>query len=105
MTKFLKSNIVFISIFLLGAFFRFWKISSLPGGLFPDAAANGLAVNSILTGPLHPFYERGNGRPGLFFFFLSLSVALLGRGPWQQHIVSSLFGFAAVWVTYFLTKR
>jgi len=105
MTKFLKSNIVFISIFLLGAFFRFWKISSLPGGLFPDEAANGLDVNSILDGNLRPFYERGNGREGLFFYFLALSVALFGRGPWQHHIVSAGFGLAAVVVTYFLTKR
>ena len=105
MIKFLKSNIVFISILLLGAFFRFWKISLLPGGLFPDEAANGLDVNSILHGQLQPFYERGNGREALFFYFLALSVALFGRGPWQHHIVSAGFGLAAVVATYFLTKR
>ncbi|MDP3993549.1 MAG: glycosyltransferase family 39 protein, partial [bacterium] len=105
MTKFIKSNALLILILLLAAFFRFWKISSLPGGLFPDEAANGLDVNSILGGQLQPFYERGNGREGLFFYFLALSVALFGRGPWQHHLVSGLFGFAAVMVTYFLTKR
>src|SRR3989338_3656767 len=105
MTKFLKSNIVFISIFLLGAFFRFWKISSMPGGLFPDEAANGLDVNSIFDGVLKPFYERGNGREGLFFYFLAASVAVFGRGPLQHHIVSSGFGFLAVVATYFLTKK
>src|SRR3989344_4131544 len=104
MIKFLKSNIVFISILLLGAFFRFWKISLLPGGLFPDEAANGLDVNSILHGQLQPFYERGNGREALFFYFLAVSVALFGRGPWQHHIVSAGFGVLAVLAAYFLAK-
>src|SRR3989344_1572617 len=105
MIKFLKSNIVFISILLLGAFFRFWKISLLPGGLFPDEAANGLDVNSILHGQLQPFYERGNGREALFFYVLAASVALFGRGPWQHHIVSAGFGFIEVLAAYFLVKR
>lgn len=105
MAKFLKSNYGLLIILLLAAIFRFWQIARLPGGLFPDEAANGLDVNSILHGHLQPFYERGNGREALFFYFLAFSVALFGRGPWQHHIVSAGFGFAAVLVTYFVAKR
>ena len=85
--------------------FRFALIGELPGGLFPDEAANGLDVNSILQGDLQPFYERGNGREALFFYFLAGVVALFGRGPWQHHIVSAGFGFIEVLAAYFLTKR
>lgn len=103
--KFLKEHWALIGIIAIGIVFRFALITTLPGGLFPDEAANGLDVNSILSGDVKPFYERGNGREALFFYFLAGSVALFGRGPWQHHIVSAGFGLAAVIAGYFLTKR
>ncbi|MBI4049666.1 MAG: glycosyltransferase family 39 protein [Candidatus Doudnabacteria bacterium] len=105
MRNFIRANWPIILIVILGIFFRFWRIDQLPGGLFPDEAANGLDVNAILNGDIQPFYERGNGREALFFYFLAISVALFGRGPWQHHIISAGFGLLAVVATYFLTKR
>ncbi|MEO8065280.1 MAG: glycosyltransferase family 39 protein [Candidatus Doudnabacteria bacterium] len=105
MKNFFKSNWVLLLILALALFFRFWQIGHLPGGLFPDEAANGLDVNSILHGHLQPFYERGNGREALFFYFEAFSVLLFGPGVWQFHIVSAAFGFAAVLAAYFLAKK
>jgi 4-amino-4-deoxy-L-arabinose transferase-like glycosyltransferase len=105
MKKFIKNNWPLLLILVLGGIFRFWQIRHLPGGLFPDEAANGLDINSIFNGDVQPFYERGNGREALFFYFLAASVALFGRGPWQHHIVSAGFGLATVAATYFLAKR
>lgn len=105
MLKFIKSHWVIISLLALAGFFRFWQISRLPGGLFPDEAANGLDVNSILDGDAQPFYERGNGREALFFYALAAVVRLFGRGPWQHHVVSAAFGFLAVWAAYLLARR
>lgn len=92
-------------ITLIAAFFRLWQIFQLPGGLFPDEAANGLDVNSILKGDRSPFFERGNGREGLFFYLLAISVEFFGRGHWQHHIVSALIGIAEVLAMFFLTRR
>ena len=103
--KFLKENFVLLCILAAAFVFRFALIDQLPAGLFPDEAANGLDVNSILSGDLKPFYERGNGREALFFYVISAVVALFGRGPWQHHIVSAGFGFFTVVAAYFLTKR
>ncbi len=105
MKKFFQNNWAILLILALALFFRFWQINSLPGGLFPDEAANGLDINSIFHGEVQPFYERGNGREALFFYFLAAVVAAFGRGPWQHHIVSAGFGFAAVIAVYFLAKR
>lgn len=105
MKIFLKNNSFLIVILLIAALFRFWQISTLPGGLFPDEAANGLDVNSILNGDLQPFYERGNGREALFFYLLAIPVSLFGRGPWQHHIVSATLGFLEVLAAYFLARR
>lgn len=103
--KHFSSSAILLLVLAVALFFRFWKIVSLPGGLFPDEAANGLDVNAILAGHWQPFYERGNGREALFFYFLALVVKFFGRGPGQHHVVSAAFGFAAVVVCYFLTKK
>lgn len=100
-----KIILALIVITLVAAFFRLWQITHLPGGLFPDEAANGIDVNSILQGNRSPFFERGNGREGLFFYLLAFSVELFGRGPWQHHIVSALIGIAEVIVLFFLARR
>ncbi len=77
----------------------------MPGGLFPDEAANGLDINLMQDGQLQPFYERGNGREALFFYMLWGSVELFGKGDWQHHIVSALVGTLAVVMTFYLTRR
>ncbi|MBI2355681.1 MAG: glycosyltransferase family 39 protein [Candidatus Doudnabacteria bacterium] len=105
MTNFIKPHWPIITIIILGIFFRFWQISQLPGGLFPDEAANGLDVNSILAGDYKPFYERGNGREALFFYFLAIPVALFGRGAWQHHVVSAGIGLLSVIAAYLLAKK
>src|SRR3989344_7292169 len=105
MAKFLKGNFVLLLILFAAGVFRFLLITQVPGGLFPDEAANGLDVNSILRGQHQPFFERGNGREGMFFYLLSLSVLLFGRGHWQHHIVSAGIGFFEVLTAYFLARR
>ncbi|MBU4141331.1 glycosyltransferase family 39 protein [Patescibacteria group bacterium] len=100
-----KTIFAIIIITLIASFFRLWQISQLPGGLFPDEAANGIDVNSILQGDRSPFFEKGNGREGLFFYLLAISVEFFGRGPWQHHIVSAIAGIAEVIVLFFLARR
>ena len=92
-------------VLLLAIFFRFYLITTLPGGLFPDEAANGLDINLMQQGHLQPFYERGNGREALFFYMLWGSVELFGKGPWQHHIVSALVGVLSVWLCYAFTRQ
>ena len=94
-------------IFLLAVagFARFAGLHFLPGGLFPDEAANGLDVNAILSGDLKPFYERGNGREALFFYLLAPFVWLFGRSPFAHHFVSAGVGTLIVLLTYLLAKR
>lgn len=96
---------LFASIIALAIFFRFFQIGQMPGGLFPDEAANGLDINLMQQGQLQPFYERGNGREALFFYMLWASVEAFGKGPWQHHIVSSLVGVLAVLGCFLVTRK
>lgn len=103
MTK--KQILILVGIVATAIFFRFYLITELPGGLFPDETANGLDINLMQQGHLQPFYERGNGREALFFYMLWGSVALFGKGAWQHHIVSSGVGVLAVILCFFVARK
>jgi hypothetical protein len=103
MTTFQK--LLLVGVIVLAIFFRFYQIAILPGGLFPDEAANGLDINLMQQGQLQPFYERGNGREALFFYMLWGSVEAFGKGPWQHHIVSGLVGLFAVLGCFLVTRK
>lgn len=101
-----KRFFLLLIIMLIAGFFRLWQITALPGGLFPDEAANGLdIVYSIFQGHHSPFFERGLGREALFFYLQAVSVALFGIGVWQIHIVSAVIGILTVFFVYLLAKK
>ncbi len=91
-------------IIILAAGFRLYDIQGYPGGLFPDEAANGEDALLVLDGDIRPFYPRGNGREGLYFFLEALSIKFFGIGVWQLHLVSALIGVATVAAMYFATR-
>jgi len=101
-----KYQIILLVIILIivAGFFRLWQINTIPGGLFPDEAANGQDALSILNGYHSPFFERGLGREGLYFYLLAGSIYLFGIGIWQIHLVSALVGIFTVLSTFFLGK-
>jgi len=100
-----KQKFLLAGVILLAIFFRYYQIMYMPGGLFPDEAANGLDINSMQSGQLQPFYERGNGREALFFYLLWGSISLFGKIPWAHHIVSALIGVLSVLVCFLVTRR
>ena len=108
MLEFLQKNktLIFLLIIIaVAAFFRLWRLDSLPAGLFPDEAANGLDILLIFQGHHSPFFERGLGRESLFFYLQAISIALFGIGVWQLHLVSALVGILTVVLTWFLAKK
>ncbi|MBI5530143.1 MAG: hypothetical protein HY918_01440 [Candidatus Doudnabacteria bacterium] len=100
-----KQKFLLAGIIILAVFFRYFQITHMPGGLFPDEAANGLDINLMQSGHLQPFYERGNGREALFFYMLWGSVEIFGKGPWQHHIVSALIGVLSVLMCFLVARR
>lgn len=98
-------KILVIGILLLAVFGRFWQITTMPGGLFPDQAANGEDAISILNGHFQPFYERGNGREALFFYLQATLIGIFGIGVWPMFLASALVGILTVWATYAAGRR
>lgn len=89
---------------VLAGWFRLYDIQSYPPGLFPDQAANGEDALLILEGDTRPFYPRGNGREGLFFYLDAASIFLFGVGVWQLHAVSAAVGIGTVALMYPATR-
>ncbi|MBI2640313.1 MAG: glycosyltransferase family 39 protein [Candidatus Sungbacteria bacterium] len=95
-----------IFILAIGAFFRFYQITEVPPGLYPDEAMNGNnALEAIATGDFKVFYPENNGREGLFINLQALSLRLFGIEPWALRIVSAIFGTLTILGVYLLTKE
>ena len=100
-----KILISLLIIIAIASFFRLWLLNDVPGGLFPDEAANGQDALLILSGNHTPFFERGLGREALYFYLIAIPIALFGVGVWQIHVVSALIGILTVIITWFFVKK
>lgn len=99
-------SIIFLAILLAGGFFRFYLLSEIPPGLYPDEAMNGSnALQTIHTGEFKLFYQENNGREGLLINIQALAVKLFGTNVWSLRVVSALFGTLTILGIYLLTKE
>jgi len=104
----MKKNelIVFILILALAIGFRFYKLNSIPPGLYPDEAMNGNnALEALDTGDFKVFYPENNGREGLFINIQAVSVKLFGNTSWSLRVVSAFFGTLTVAGLYLLVRQ
>src|SRR3989338_1415810 len=101
-----KMRFIFVFIIFLGAFFRFWHITDIPPGLYPDEAMNGSnALQALESGDFRAYYIDNNGREGLFINLQAIAIWFLGNEAWVLRIVSAIFGVLAVFGIYLLTKE
>jgi hypothetical protein len=99
------TSVLFILILAIAIFFRFYKITETPPGLYPDEATNGVnTLDAISQNDFKVFYPENNGREGLFINIQSVSVKYFGAHPWSLRIVSGIFGVLTVLGLFFLTK-
>ena len=101
-----KNLIALFLILILGAFFRFWLITEIPPGLYPDEAMNGNnALEAVASGNFKIFYPENNGREGLFINIQALSIWLFGNEPWALRVVSAIFGTLTILGVFLLAKE
>ncbi len=99
--KFALGIIIFLAIF-----FRLWQITSIPPGLYPDEAMNGVdALDSLKTDSFSVFYPNNNGREGLVMWLDALAIKAFGVTPWALRLFPALAGVFAVFGLYFLLKE
>jgi len=103
----MKNKWVFlILIFLLTIFFRLWKLTEIPPGLYPDSAIYGNdAWLSLKNKDFKVFYPENNGREGLFMWLLALSFYIFGVSIFSLRIVCAIIGILTVFGVYLLAKE
>lgn len=107
--NFIKNNfvwILFISILVIAAFFRFYQLNTLPPGLHPDEAANGLDIFRILENHDWKIIYNTNGpREALFFYLQAMFVATMGNTILALRMAPAFIGVLSVAVIFFATKE
>jgi len=98
----LKYIFILIAIILLAAFFRIYKLDTIPPGLYPDEALNG---NEAISSPGKIFYPENNGREGLYFSLLSMSFLAFGKSVFSLRLVSAIIGILTVPGLFLLTRE
>lgn len=103
---------IFLLIFLLGSFLRFYKLGEIPPGFHRDEAFLGYNAYSILkTGkdingnflPLH--LQSFLYSPAGYSYLAIPSITLFGLNAFSVRFPSALFGALAILTTYFLVKE
>ena len=98
--------LLLVAIVTLGAFLRFYQITEIPPGLYPDEAMNGNnALEALATGQFKLFYPENNGREGLFINLQAILLAIFGNEPWALRVVSALFGTFTILGIYLLAAE
>lgn len=101
-----KEILILFLLLLLASFFRLYKLSSFPPGLYPDEAINGNdAWNALKNKDFRVFYPENNGREGLFINLIAFSFLILGPSIFSLKIVSAICGILTIFGIYFLTKE
>lgn len=89
-----------VIIMSLAAFMRLWQLDSIPPGLHPDEAANGLDIFEIFNGNHAAFFERNGGRESLFFYLQAIGVAIFGNTIFGLRIAPAVLGILSVAAVY-----
>jgi len=97
-----KYFFILLAILTIAVFFRFWQLSNIPPGIYPDEAIN---ANQAISSPGKVFYPENNGREGLFINLIFLSFSIFGISIWSFKFVSAIIGTLTVLGLYLLTKE
>lgn len=89
-----------IGIMALAAFMRFYQLATLPPGLHPDEAANGLDVFRIFNHDYRPFYSTNGGREALFFYLQAVGVSIFGNTVLGLRVAPAFLSTLAVGAVY-----
>lgn len=100
------TGLILILILALALFVRSYHLASIPGGLYPDEATNGIdALAANASGDYRLFYPNNYGREGLFINIQAFFVRFFGNSIPVLKTASVIFGTLFVWGMYLLGKE
>jgi 4-amino-4-deoxy-L-arabinose transferase-like glycosyltransferase len=94
-----------LGITLLAAFFRLYRIDTIPPGDRYDPAYYGVDALQILDGQQAVFFPTNFGREALFSYLVALYLALFGVSTQAMYVVSAVVGVLTVLAVYLLAEE
>jgi 4-amino-4-deoxy-L-arabinose transferase-like glycosyltransferase len=100
------TGLALTAILVLAFFVRFTHIETIPIGIYPDEAANGVdTVHALETHHFQLFYPANFGREGLFINIQAFFVWLIGNTITGLKMASIIFGTLSVLGMYLLAQE
>jgi len=93
-----------LSVTLLAAVLRFYKLGEVPPGFQFDEAFNAIDAEQIWYGNRPLFLPANGGREALYSYFQALIGTFLGFHVYSLRLASALVGIGAVAATYWLFR-
>ena len=98
--------LLLLGALLLGAAFRFWRLGSLPAGIWYDEAALGEQVMDMLSEGHAPLWFGGTVQhPGLWFWAVAPWFKAFGPQLFTLRLFSAFQGMLALLAFYFLSRQ
>lgn len=94
----------FVLILLTAAFFRYYKISEIPAGCFPDEAQNVFDAMGIINGDMPVYVGYSTHNAALYLYPAAFIFKLFGADVTQLRAYTAFFGFLTVPALYFLLR-
>ena len=92
-------------ILIIAAWFRLYRLDSVPPGLTHDEASNGHDAAGILDGIRPIYFSVGYGHEPLYPYSVALSMSLLGPTDVALRLTTVGWGMALILLSYGLSRR
>ncbi|MEZ4735210.1 MAG: phospholipid carrier-dependent glycosyltransferase [Caldilineaceae bacterium] len=96
--------VLLLSVTLLAALLRFYKLGEVPPGFQFDEAFNAIDAEQIWHGNRPLFLPANGGREAFYSYYQALLGAFLGFNVYSLRLASALAGIGAVAATYWLLR-
>ncbi len=95
-----RESLILFAITAVAAFFRFYRLDSIPPGFQFDQAFNAFDILRLLQGQFAIFFPANTGREPLYFYLLMPSVALFGPTAFAIKLTSAIIGLITIPLIY-----
>jgi uncharacterized membrane protein len=102
-----RAALLFGLVLLVGAYFRFAQLDSLPPEMTSDHVEKLFDVNDLLNGKHTVFFERNTGREPLQFYFAAFLINVFNTGLTHLtlKLTSAIAGFLMLPIMYLLGRE
>lgn len=98
-----RTNLILLGIAAIAAFFRFYRLDTLPPGFQFDQAFYVFDVLRLLQGQFHIFFAAPGGSEPLYLYLATVGVSIFGDTAFGLKLTSAVIGVLTIPLVYDVT--